>query len=355
MRIITLSLLAATALAAACGTTAQEPVVPEAPDESEASAATGAQDPLRAQARGLFGTLPAVAEAKADNPMTDAKITLGRTLYFETRLSASGEMSCNTCHQLESYGVDHEPTSPGHAGVRGDRNSPTVYNAALHAFQFWDGRAEDVEAQAVGPITNPVEMGMADGPQVVGTLKGIAGYGPLFEAAFPGDPDPITLANVGNAIGAFERTLLTPAPFDAWLAGDDAALSAPQRAGLQAFVETGCVSCHMGPTLGGQAHMKLGQVEPYPTEDIGRAKVTGADGDRFFFKVPSLRNVAETGPWLHDGSVRDLPAMVRLMAKHQLGRELTDAQVTEIVAFLESLTGTVAPEAIARPTLPDMG
>ena len=310
---------------------------------------------LRTQASAMFGELPTRAAAKADNPITDAKVSLGRMLFHDARLSATDTISCNNCHDLSRFGVDGEATSPGHDGTRGDRNSPSVYNAALHATQFWDGRAADVEAQATGPITNPVEMGMPDGDSVVAKLEAIDGYGALFAAAFPDQPDPITFDNVGRAIGAFERTLLTPAPFDRWLAGDDHAMTEDQVAGLQTYVQTGCASCHMGTAFGGQQFMKLGQIEPYETEDEGRAKVTGKDVDKFFFKVPSLRNIAHTGPYLHDGSVPTLEEMVRLMAKHQLGRDLSEEQVTQIVAFLNGLTGEIPQGARSKPGLPGTG
>jgi cytochrome c peroxidase len=230
-----------------------------------------------------------------------------------------------------------------------------VYNAALHIAQFWDGRAADVEEQAKGPVLNPVEMAMPSPADVVVVLKSIPGYAPLFAAAFPGEPDPITFDNMALAIAAFERRLMTPGPFDKFLEGDDAALTPAQRAGLQTFIATGCITCHNGATVGGRMFQKLGLVEPYPTQDVGREKVTGNEADRFVFKVASLRNVAKTGPWFMDGSITDLNQAIRLMARHQLGKQLTDPDVASIRAFLESLTGTPDASYIAKPELPPSG
>ena len=303
---------------------------------------------LRARVGAVFGELPKEV-ASPTNPVTEAKITLGRLLYYDERLSLADDISCNSCHLLDRFGVDGEPTSPGHQGQRGGRNSPTVYNAALHGSQFWDGREPDVEAQAKGPILNPIEMAMPSEAAVISKLRGITGYAPLFAAAFPGDADALSYDNLANAIGAFERRLLTPGPFDAFLAGNDAALDDAQRRGLAAFLETGCTTCHLGPALGGGMFQKLGLVHPYETEDTGRMQVTGNAADKHFFKVPSLRNIAKTGPWFHDGSLTDLSEVVRLMAWHQLGRELDAATITDIAAFLGALTGEVDAAYIAEP------
>jgi cytochrome c peroxidase len=316
--------------------------------------AAAAETDLQVKAKALFGTLPARAE-NPENPSTDAKIALGRMLYYDARLSKNQEISCNSCHQLDRFGVDGEATSPGHKGQRGGRNSPTSLNAALHIAQFWDGRAADVEAQAKGPILNPIEMAMPSEAAVLAVLRSIPGYTPAFEAAFPGEADPITYDNLALAIGAFERGLVTPAPLDAFISGDAEALTPVQQAGLQRFIDTGCTTCHVGPAIGGGMYQKLGQVKPYATKDPGRFDVTGNEADRGAFKVPSLRNVAETGPWFHDGSIASLPEAVRLMARHQLGTELDDAAVREIVAFLGALTGTVDAAYVARPALPASG
>jgi cytochrome c peroxidase len=306
------------------------------------------REALEQRAKALFGALPAEAPNPA-NPITAAKVELGRQLYFDARLSKSQQISCNSCHRLDQYGVDHEPTSPGHKGQRGTRNSPTVYNAALHFAQFWDGRAADVEEQAKGPVLNPVEMAMPAPDHVLEVIRSIPGYAPLFAQAFPGEADPITYDNVGRAIGAFERGLLTPSPFDAFLNGDLDALSAEQVAGLAKFIEVGCASCHMGATVGGLVFQKLGVVHPFATADAGRFQVTGKEGDKLLFKVPSLRNSAETGPWFHDGSVGSLDEAVRLMAWHQLGKKLDAADVDSIAAFLRSLTGKPDAAYVAEP------
>jgi cytochrome c peroxidase len=319
-----------------------------------AAPAPVAAEPLAEQAATIFGPLPASAP-NPDNPVTDAKVELGRVLYFDPRLSKSQEISCNSCHRLDMAGVDGEPTSPGHKGVRGERNSPTTLNAALHIAQFWDGRAADVEEQAKGPVLNPVEMAMPAAPQVSAVLRSIPGYKPLFEKAFPGEKQPITFDNAALAIAAFERRLLTPGPFDAYMKGDDSALTAEQKKGLETFINVGCPSCHMGSTVGGQVYRKLGLIKPYPTKDVGRFNVTHDEADRFVFKVPSLRNVAQTGPYFHDGSVKTLSEAVRLMARHQLGRELDDAQVDSIIAFLGSLNGQIPPALANAPELPKSG
>jgi cytochrome c peroxidase len=299
----------------------------------------------------LFAPLPEAMESPA-NPLTEEKIALGRMLYYDGRLSVNDKISCNTCHLLDKFGVDGEPTSPGHDGTRGPRNSPTSYNAALHIAQFWDGRAATVEEQATMPITNPIEMGMADDAAVVAKVKGIAGYAAPFAAAFPGDEDPITMGNIGMAIGAFERKLVTPAPFDAYLKGDATALSPEQRAGLDLFVSSGCITCHMSAGVGGNLYQKLGLLKPYETADVGRMEVTGNEADKFVFKSSSLRNVTETAPYLHDGSVASLEETVKLMADYQLGKELSDEEVASMVTFLGALKGAIPEEYIKQPDLP---
>ena len=310
---------------------------------------------LREQAGALFGTPAQVAPRRGEDPAGPALVDLGRMLYYDKRLSKNHDISCNSCHGLADFGVDGEATSPGHRGQRGDRNSPTVYNAAFHVAQFWDGRAADVEEQAKGPILNPVEMAMPDEARVLQVVGSIPGYRSAFEVAFPGEKRPLTYDNLGRAIGAFERRLVTPSPFDDFLAGDLGALDGKELSGLRTFVNTGCVTCHVGPAVGGTLYRKLGQVKPYPTDDPGRAKVTGDASDRHVFKVPSLRNVAKTGPWFHDGSIASLRQAIRLMASHQLGIELLDEQVDHIEAFLRSLTGRIDTAYIAKPELPASG
>jgi cytochrome c peroxidase len=341
-------------LALACGSGESETAAPETPAAAEAPAPAAPDPsiaPLRDRAKAIFGVLPAEAVSAA-NPITPEKVELGRMLYYEQRITLSRKLSCNSCHLLDRFGADGEATSIGHEGQRGERNAPTVFNAALHSAQFWDGRARDVEEQAKGPVLNPIEMAMPSEAEVLARLKEIPGYPPLFAAAFPGQADPISFDNFALAVGAFERKLITPGPFDAFLNGDDGALTAEQRAGLAAFIDTGCITCHNGATVGGQMFQKLGLVEPYDTKDTGREKLTSNPADRFVFKVPSLRNVAETGPWFHDGSVKSLDDAIRLMARHQLGKQLTDEQIAPIRSFLEALTGTVDTAFVAKPELP---
>ena len=297
---------------------------------------------------------PLLEHLRGDAQHSQALIDLGRQLYYDARLSKSQTIACNSCHPLDAFGVDGKPTSPGHNGQLGSRNSPTVYNAAGHATQFWDGRAANVEEQAKGPVLNPVEMAMADEAAVVRVLKSIPGYAPAFAAAFPDEPDAITFDNMAIAIGAFERGLVTPgSKWDAYLRGDRTALSEAQERGLRTFIDTGCVSCHSGTFLGGGMLQKVGAVEPWPNQsDLGRFNVTNAEADKMMFKVPSLRNVAMTGPYFHDGSVAELPAAVKLMAKHQLGRALSDADAAAIASFLATLTGEPPASYIAKPELP---
>lgn len=298
-----------------------------------------------------FGTLPEEA-TPTGYELTQEIVDLGRMLYYEPRLSVNGQMSCNTCHPLNTYGMDGLRFSFGHAGDPVGRNSPTSYNAALHVAQFWDGRAADVEAQAKGPILAGGEMGMPNSDFVVGVLKEIPGYLPLFEAAFPDDTDPINYDNVGTAIGAFERKLITPGRFDLLLAGDESAFNDAEKRGLALFVTTGCASCHTGPLLGGTMYAKLGAAESFAGSDLGRFNVTGDEADKYVFKVPSLRNIGQTGPYLHDGSIPTLEDMVRIMVRHQLGKELEDNEINDMVLFLRSLTGEVPADYIARPELP---
>jgi cytochrome c peroxidase len=329
-----------------------------AADPSADAAAGAAADPtvvaLAQRANAILKVLPTSAPNPA-NEATPAKVDLGRQLYYETRLSKNHDISCNSCHMLDAYGVDGQPTSPGHKGARGDRNSPTVYNAALHFVQFWDGRAADVEAQAKGPVLNPGEMAMPSEAAVEAVLDSIPAYVEGFAAAFPGEADPLNYENMARAIGAFERGLLTPSRFDAFLGGDLAALDENERRGLETFLSVGCTTCHNGATLGGQLYQKLGLVFPYETADTGREKITGNAADRFFFKVPSLRNAAKTAPYFHDGTVATLDEAVRLMGYHQLGLTLEASQIADIVAFIGALTGEVDAAYTAKPTLPESG
>lgn len=303
---------------------------------------------------GMFQPVLEVAENPA-NPLSDAKVDLGRMLYYETRLSKNRTVSCNSCHDLASFGDDGKPVSTGIHEQTGGRSAPTVYNAAIHIAQFWDGRAADVEAQAVGPVLNPIEMGMPDEAYVLNVLKSIPGYVEAFAKAFPDEKDPLTYANVGKAIGAFERKLMTPSRFDDFLKGDESALTDAEKKGLNLFVTTGCTVCHNGMGVGGHLFQKLGLVKEWPTKDLGRFEHTKNEADKYFFKVPSLRNITETGPYLHDGSISSLEEIVSKMAEFQLGRTISAEETKSIVAFLGSLKGRVDADYIKKPDLPADG
>ncbi len=299
-----------------------------------------------------FQPLPATIESNM-TPATPEKIALGRMLYYDTRFSKTGDISCYVCHPLHDYGTSHRPTGVGHNALVGARNEPTVYNAAGQIAQFWDGRAADVEAQAVGPVTNPIEMGMANDAAVLTVLNSIPTYVAAFKSAFPNDATPVSFANFGRAIGAFERGLLTPARWDDYLNHDSGALTAEEKSGLKTFVSTGCTQCHAGAYVGGTMYRKAGVLNTwFNTKDEGRSKVTGNPADKLVFKVPSLRNVQETWPYFHDGSVQRLNDAVRLMAWHQLGKQLSDEQVTSVVMWLRALSGTVPYDYIQEPILP---
>ncbi len=331
----------------------------EPPDPSPAEAPAAATEAVPAiptdNVLAAFQPLPEEMTSAA-NPVTGEKITLGRMLYYDARLSKNHDVSCNSCHGLTKYGVDGLPTSTGHKGQKGGRNAPTVYNAGGHIAQFWDGRAADLEAQAKGPPLNPIEMAMASGEAVAAVLKSIPDYGPLFTAAFPGEEEPISYDNMAKAIGAFERKLVTPSAWDTFLKGEKTALSAAQTQGFNDFVATGCVTCHNGPYVGGSIYQKLGVISPWPNQkDQGRFEVTKNPADKMIFKVPSLRNIDKTGPYFHDGGVASLDEAIEMMARHQLGKELDASTVTSIKTFLGALTGPLPTDYIAQPELPASG
>jgi len=277
------------------------------------------------------------------------KVELGKKLYYETALSFNNEMSCNSCHMLDKFGVDNLKTSPGAAeGTLGNRNSPSVYNAYFHIAQFWDGRAENLSEQAKGPILNPIEMGIKDEQMAIDNIKNIEIYHTLFAEAFPESKEPITYQNIADAIAEFEKTLATPSRFDEYLKGDLAAITDLEKDGLKAFVNNGCITCHMGPGLGGNMYQKFGLVKgPYweytggSDSDFGRFNVTKKESDKYFFKVPSLRNIEKTAPYFHDGSVETLEQAIDIMAKTQTGRDLDPKDIESIAAFLKSLTGEI--------------
>jgi cytochrome c peroxidase len=277
----------------------------------------------------------------------EAKIELGKKLYFDTRLSKEGNISCNSCHNVNTFGVDNLPTSPGDTKEFGGRNSPTSFYAALHTMQFWDGRAKDVEEQAGMPILNPIEHNIPSKEFLVERLKGIKEYQDMFAAAFPGEQDPITYDNLTKAIGAFERQFIPVSRFDKWLDGMDIALNDTEKAGLRAFIDNGCVACHSGVAFGGSTLQKFGVYGNYweltgsKTIDMGRHDVTKNEADRYYFKVPSLRNIEKTHPYFHDGSIASLEEAVWIMGKVQSDKDLSDTEVKQIVAFLKTLTADI--------------
>jgi cytochrome c peroxidase len=308
-------------------------------------------------AKGVFAPLPNTM-ATAERPATPALVSLGRALFFDPRISVDGTASCARCHQPGLYGADALTKSHGNHDKLNFRNAPTVLNAALQVKQHWVGDREDVEDQATKALTGPASFGNPSFDAAMARLKAIAGYRPMFAAAFPNDSDPITPQNWGKAIGAYERTLVSRSRFDAFLDGKADALSAAERQGLQTFINTGCIACHNGVGVGGGEFKKFGVVEDYwkatgSTEiDEGRALATKKPEDKYVFKVPSLRNVAMTGPYFHDGSVASLSDAVKTMARVQLGVVLGDTEASEIVAFLVSLTGPLPENFATAPLLP---
>jgi len=297
----------------------------------------------------FIGSISAPANAVAANepiqPIEDAKpmnpdmVELGKMLFFDPRLSKSGFISCNSCHNLSMGGTDNLQTSIGHNWQQGPINSPTVLNSSMNLAQFWDGRAKDLKEQAAGPIANPKEMAFSH-ELTVDVLRSIPQYRARFQQLF--GANKIDIGMVTTAIAAFEETLVTPnSRFDKWLKGDMQALSQTELEGYKLFKESGCTSCHNGATVGGGSFQKFGIYETYKTTNKaeGRSAVTGRDADRFKFKVPNLRNVELTYPYFHDGAAETLEDAVDIMGRLQLGRKFTKEENSKIVAFLKSLTG----------------
>jgi len=307
--------------------------------------------------------LPDVAPAPENNPTTDEKVALGKMLFMDPRFSSTGTVSCNSCHNIMEGGDDSRTFSMGVHGKTGGRNAPTVWNSAFHSVQFWDGRADLLEDQAKGPVTNPVEMGVSEIEQAMDKVRAIPGYKPHFEKAF--GSDSMTVVNAAKAVAAFERTLITPnSPYDKYVKGDKDAMTAQQVRGMETFASTGCVACHSGAAFNGP-DMGFGQgfYAKFPTfsdhdyvkkydlaADKGREEVTGKAVDSNMFRVATLRHITDTAPYFHNGSVNDLSEAVGIMAKAQLNKTLSDREVKDIVAFLGALTGEY-PEII-MPRLP---
>ncbi len=301
--------------------------------------------------------LPTKAPAPADNPTTAEKVALGQMLYNDPRLSSTGTVACASCHNTMLGGEDNRPNSMGVNGQTGGRSAPTVWNAAFNKVQFWDGRAASLEDQAAGPVTNPIEMGMKSWDDVVVRLKSIKGYQEAFEAAF--GAGTISKENATKAIAAYERTLITPnSPYDQYVNGDKSALSAQQVRGMEKVAELGCVHCHSGPALNGDGGFQKfpinsnGGLEAkyHFQKDKGLAEVTKKPADEHFFKIPTLRNIALTAPYFHNGSVATLDDAIKVMALTQLGKELSAEEVKDISAFLNALTGEFPKQAM--PALP---
>ncbi|KAF0192426.1 MAG: cytochrome c peroxidase [Gammaproteobacteria bacterium] len=298
--------------------------------------------------------LPALPPIPSDNPMSAAKVELGKQLFFDPRLSIDGTVSCNSCHNVMASGTDNRSVSVGVSGLKGGRSAPTVWNAAFLTAQFWDGRAATLEDQAKGPILNPIEMGMPNAQAVLDRLNRIPGYRDQFVAVFGGNT-PLTFDNVAKAIAAYERTLVTPnSPFDRYLRGEEGGLSEKAKLGMQLVQDVGCTGCHNGPNFAGPASMPMGMsfFQKFPvfpgstydsqyrlTQDLGRYEVTKQDEDKNMWRVPTWRNIALTAPYFHNGSVATLDEAVRVMAKTQVNIDLNGGQVDAIVAFLNSLTG----------------
>jgi len=319
------------------------------------AAAPASADDLMTRAQSAFKPIPSVVPAVKDNAITGEKIALGKLLFFDPRLSASEIISCNTCHNLATGGVDAGPTSVGHGWQKGPRRAPTVYNAVFNVAQFWDGRAADLKAQAKGPVQASVEMN-ATPDHVVKTLASMPDYVELFRKAFPNQADPVTFDNFAKAVEAFEATLITPAsPFDQFLEGDANALTQQQKTGLALFMDKGCSACHNGIDVGGEAYFPFGVVEKpgadvLPPGDKGRFSVTSTANDQYVFRAAPLRNVALRAPYFHSGQVWSLKQAVGVMGSAQLGIKLTDQEEDSIVAFLQTLNGQLPK--IDYPVLP---
>lgn len=315
---------------------------------------------LLARAQQIFSVLPRDM-ATPEFPVTAERVDLGRKLFFDPRMSADGTVSCSRCHLPALYGTDGLAKPRGVHDRVNPRNAPTVLNAALQFKAHWRGDRVNVEDQAKQALIGPPSFGNDDYAAAMAKLKAIPGYAEPFARAFPGEQDPITPDNWGKAIGAFERTLVTPSRFDAYLAGKVDALSETEQNGLRLFIDTGCITCHNGPGVGGGMFQKFGVAEDYWKEtgvqqpDKGRADVTKDPADLYIFKVPSLRNVAMTPPYFHDGSVNNLSDAVRIMAKVQLDKTLADRDIANIVAFLGSLTGRLPENFADAPVLPAAG
>jgi cytochrome c peroxidase len=302
----------------------------------------------------VFAPLPASIE-RPDNLLTPEKVALGRMLWFDTRLSRGQDVSCNSCHDVTQSGADAAAVSTGTKKQKGSRNAPTVLNAAGNFAQGWDARAPLVEELVVPHAAEASTMG-SDAKRLVDTVASIPAYVAALKKSFPDAKGAVTPEIIAMTIGAYTRKLLTPSRWDKFLGGDDAALTADEKSGLGAFLDAGCTTCHAGKYVGGAQNQKLGVARPWPNAtDTGRFEITKQEVDRGVFKVPTLRNVTRTGPWLHDGSIASIEEITRMMGRYQVGKELTDGQVKSIVAFLGALTGDAPKDLVQKPELPPSG
>jgi len=276
-------------------------------------------------------------------PLDSRKVDLGRQVFNDPQLSGDGTVSCAHCHNLATGGVDRQVHSHGIGGLEGGINAPTVFNSGFNFRQFWDGRAQTLEDQIDGPLLNPIEMG-STWPKALAAITANPHYQAQFTALYP---DGIAPHSIKDAVATFERSLITPnSRFDQYLRGNQNALNEEELAGLRLFKQIGCTSCHQGINIGGNMYQKLGIMDDYFLArghinliDQGRFNLTNKEEDRYFFRVPSLRNVAVTSPYLHDGSAKTLDEAVKIMARYQLGKVLDKADVSKIVSFLRTLTG----------------
>ncbi|GAB1370856.1 cytochrome c peroxidase [Candidatus Kapaibacterium sp.] len=316
----------------------------------ESQLSPDAKTELLNRAKQIFGALPDVMPGSEND--TPELVALGKTLYFDTRLSATGTQSCNTCHDVTNgiAGVDNKKVSPGAIdGKEGTRNSPTVLNSGFQFVQFWDGRSPDLKDQAKGPILNPVEMAMPSEKEVEKVIGAIPEYQDMFSKAFPGVKNAITYDNLAHAIAAFERKMVSKSRFDDYINGNPTALNDQELTGLKTFIDVGCITCHTGPLFGGKMYQKMGLIKPYSNDkDFGRFDVTKNEADKFIFKVSQLRNITLTAPYFHDGAAQSLDEAIKVMADINLGKQLTDKELSDIKAFLKALTDKDLEKGIAK-------
>lgn len=301
---------------------------------------------LRQQAQNFFGSISDLPR----ETISSEKIELGKRLFFDKRLSKDETISCNSCHSLTNYGVDNLPLSPGDTKEVGNRNSPTVFYSSLHSMQFWDGRAKDVEEQAGGPILNPVEHNIPSEEFLENRLREIEIYQAMFKEVYPDSTQPITFATITDAIGAFERQLNPKSRYDDWVDGDSDAMTTEEKIGLRAFIDNACITCHTGPAFGGIMLQKFGlhgnywELTKSEVIDKGLFDLNNDEAYKYVFKTPGLRNIEKTHPYFHDGSVDNLQEAIRIMGELQIGKTISDEDVSSIETFLKALTADIDEE-----------